>query len=107
MVIDEVQDMTPIEVVVLTLLVEFEEHESHRIMLAGDEYQTINGNDFAWDPWLYRLQALCRSLLDMVQRVYNKKSRNMGWHVRILGEPQRDGFDSTPDRSPQKQGRNR
>ena len=80
MVIDEVQDMTPIEVVVLTLLVEFEEHESHRIMLAGDEYQTINGNDFAWDPWLYRLQALCRCLLDMVQTVYNKKSRNMGWH---------------------------
>ena len=72
MVIDEVQDMTPIEVVVLTLLVEFEEHESHRIMLAGDEYQTINGNDFAWDPWLYRLQALCRSLLDMVQRSTTK-----------------------------------
>ena len=51
-VIDEVQDMTPAEALLITLLCDFDEADAHRVMLAGDEFQTLNGNDFSWGTWV-------------------------------------------------------
>ena len=77
-VIDEVQDMTPAEALLITLLCDFDEADAHRVMLAGDEFQTLNGNDFSWGTWVTRSHDLAKILLDKIGQV-NKEAAH-GWH---------------------------
>ena len=61
-VIDEVLGLTPAEALLITLLCDFDEASAHRVMLAGDEFQTLSGNDFSWGTWVTRSHGLKSSL---------------------------------------------
>ena len=80
-VIDEVQDMTPAEALLITLLCDFDEADAHRVMLAGDEFQTLNGNDFSWGTG-DQVTRFGKILLDKIGQV-NKEAAH-GWHAQSI-----------------------
>ena len=50
--LDEFQIWSVGEVVSLLLLTRIGSDEANRIILVGDQFQSLNGNRFTWDTWL-------------------------------------------------------
>lgn len=79
--VDEVQDMNPLSVHLLSFLAPNRGPEADRFVLAGDGNQTINGRRFEWKRFL-------RSLTDHTRQIV-KQSKEWGYHIGNVdtGEP--------------------
>ena len=64
MLVDEVQDLTTTEVLMLSLFTRIREHEAHHFILAGDEFQTLNGNKFEWEQWINSLKFQASKIIE-------------------------------------------
>ena len=76
--VDEVQDLPVIAVNMLSFL--SPSREPNRFILAGDKYQTLNGQNFDWYDFLFRLTAITKQLTKDHKFIYSDANNKPADH---------------------------